>query len=213
MSDQIFISHSKDDEELLNELDRVFGKVGLKQYRASFEDQTPPVSEELKEQINNSVGVFVVLGRKAQAKTHTMIWIGWEAGIAIESGLPVWILEDVKSDVKQPIPSFTDYILWDSRSTDQKRVLRDIIEEEFVRANNTTPTNYQEPDQKESRWMSPRNDASFRESEVSEKVQGIECPYEDCGQKFSIRFEGPSEFNCPSCRQAIVLENTPDYSW
>lgn len=206
MSEQIFVSHSKDDEKLLQKLDQVFGKVGLKQYRASFEDQVPPVSEELKDQINNSAAVFVVLGRKAQAKTHTMIWIGWEAGIAIQSDLPVWILEDVQSDVTQPIPSFTDYILWDSREVEQKRILRDIIAEEFIQSNRTTPSKYTNPNQKEVRWGDSRNKAYVSESRVSKKTWGIQCPYANCGQKFTIRFEGPNEFNCPSCRQTITLD-------
>jgi len=217
MPDQIFISHSRDDETLLDELDRVFGKVGLKQYRASFEDQTPPVSEDLKNQINESVGMFVVLGKRAQSQTHTMIWIGWEAGIAIQSGLPVWILEDVQSNVTEPIPSFTDYVLWDSNQTEQKRVLRDIIEEEFVRTNSTTPSNYQNPYTKDSVYAgNSRNNANVRDSEVSEEIQGIQCPYDSCGEQYVLRFEGPSEFNCPSCRKTIVLdeEDSPSaFSW
>lgn len=211
MADQIFISHSREDTELLDELDRVFGKVGLKQYRASFEDQTPPVSEDLQNQINSSVGMFVVLGRRAQAKTHTMIWIGWESGVAIQSGIPVWILEDVQSNVKEPIPSFTDYVLWNSRDEAQKRLLRDIIEEEFVQSNPSSPSEYWTPKTKDSGWggMS-RNSANVRESEVSNEVRGINCPYDGCGEPFTIRFTGPSEFNCPSCRQPIVTGDQSD---
>ncbi len=216
MSDQIFISHSREDKDLLDELDRVFGKVGLKQYRASFEDQSPAVSEDLKSQINDSVGMFVVLGRRAQAKTHTMIWIGWEAGIAIQAGIPVWILEDMQSNVTQPIPSFTDYVLWNSQENKQKRILRDVIENEFVNSRSRDVTEYFEPQTKDSNSLvgQNRNNANVRNSQVNKETQGIRCPYDDCGEKFVIRFEGPSEFNCPSCRQAVVLEEESDpYSW
>lgn len=207
MAEQIFISHSREDTELLDELDRVFGKVGLKQYRASFEDQTPPVSENLKAEIRNSVGMFVVLGRRAQAKTHTMIWIGWEAGIATEAGIPIWILEDVQSNVKQPIPSFTDYVLWNSRSDEQKRLLRDVIETEFVDGNLPTPTEVVSPETKDGGWVgSSRNTANVMESEVTDEVRKFTCPYDNCGEEYVIRFSGPSEFNCPSCRQTVVLE-------
>lgn len=206
MPDQIFISHSREDENLLHVLDQVFGKVGLKQYRASFEDQSPPVSGELKSQINDSVGMFVVLGRRAQAKTHTMIWIGWEAGIAIQAGIPVWILEDVQANVTEPIPSFTDYVLWNSQDDDQKRILRDVIETEFVRGNSQHVDDYFEPSTKDSFRGRGRNNANVRDSRVTTGIQGITCPYDDCGEGFGVRFEGPNEFNCPSCRQAIVLE-------
>lgn len=207
MTDQIFVSHSREDTELLEEFDRVFGKVGLKQYRASFEDQQPPVSEELKNQIVQSNAVFVVLGRQAQAKTHTMIWIGWEAGVAVQNNIPVWIFEDIQSRVKLPIPSFTDYVLWDSRDDDQKRILRDVIEDEFVKGNQERPGSFSAPTTKDTRWgVSNRNSANVRESEVVQEVKGIRCPYESCGEMFAIRFKGPDEFNCPSCRQAIVFE-------
>lgn len=209
MPDQIFISHSREDGDLLDELDRVFGKVGLKQYRASFEDQIPPVSETLKSEINRSVGMFVVLGRRAQAKTHTMIWIGWEAGIAIQSGIPVWILEDVKSNVKQPIPSFTDYVLWNSQEGDQKRTLRDIIEKEFVVGDSTKPSEQIEPKAEETRFgNSRRNNANVRNSTVCETVRNLSCPYESCGEEFNIRFEDTTKFNCPSCRQTVILEES-----
>ena len=207
MPDQIFISHSREDEDLLDELDRVFGKVGAKQYRASFEDQNPPVSQTLKREINQSAGMFVVLGRRAQAKTHTMIWIGWEAGIAIQSGIPVWILEDVQSKVKQPIPSFTDHVLWDSQDSEQKRTLRDIIEREFVVGDTTTPSTKIEPQTSETGFRNTnRNGATVRDSTVSETVRSLSCPYESCGEEFNIRFEDVNKFNCPSCRQVIVLE-------
>jgi hypothetical protein len=216
MKDQIFVSHSKDDEELLHELDKVFGKVGLKQYRASFEDQEPPVSQELKDQINDSVAMFVVLGRRAQSQTHTMIWIGWEAGVAIQAGIPVWILEDIQSKVEEPIPSFTDYVLWDSRDDDQKRVLRDLIENKFVRGDSQEPsgnftlekatTGIQIPGQNRYR----RNTASVSESEVSEVFLGVRCPYESCGEEYTIRFVGPNGFNCPSCRKAVKIRDQDD---
>ena len=206
MPDQIFISHSRDDTNLLDELDRVFGKAGLKQYRASFEDQAPPVSEDLKTQINQSVAMFVVLGRQAQAKTHTMIWIGWEAGIAVQSGIPVWILEDIQARVTQPIPSLSDFVLWDSRDKNQHRILRDILELEFIRGENATPEIFYTPPKKNTHSWSgshSRNNASYRNSEVSEKTRGVICPYESCGERYLIRFEGVADFNCPSCRQTV----------
>lgn len=209
MADQIFISHSREDTDLLDDLDRVFGKVGLKQYRASFEDQIPPVSDNLRNQINASKGIFVVLGRYAQGKTHTMIWIGWEAGIAIQAGIPVWIINDINSNVKLPIPSLTDYVLWDSRDEEQKRVLRDVIETEFVGSEPSQPGEYKELFRRDSAMsFSSRNNANVRESEVVAHSRGVQCPYKGCGERYAIRFEGPEEFDCPSCRQTIGFEET-----
>jgi len=211
MSDQIFVSHSQEDEDLLLELDKVFGKVGLKQYRASFEDQMPPVSQNLNNEITRSVGMFVVLGRRAQAKTHTMIWIGWEAGVAIHSGIPVWIVEDIHSEVTEPIPSFTDYVLWDSDKDEQKRILRDVLEEEFVERDvPRQQSGFQILDTLNRGWGSSRNSAKPRNSKVTDKMAGVQCPYDDCGEIYTIRFEDAGEFNCPSCRQAISIEEHDD---
>jgi hypothetical protein len=199
---QIFISHSQHDQDLLDQLNRVFGNSNISQYKASFEDQEEPVSESLRNEIRKSQAMFVVLGPHAQKREHTKIWIGWEAGIAAQLGKPIWILEDVNTQVQMPIPSFSDYILWDSTDSSQHRNLRDLMESEFglrdATDENRVRVHSSDHDQH-------RNVNIEEDSEVILQPTRLTCPYGTCGEHFRIWFEVPERFNCPSCKQVIKI--------
>lgn len=201
--DQIFISHSKDDTDLLDELDRVFGKTGTKQYRASFEDQSAPVSEDLAEEINDSRAMFVVLGPNAHAKEHTKIWIGWEVGIAVQRNIPVWIIEDISSQARMPIPGVTDYIMWNSDHGVDRRMFRDIIESEFGLQNQT----YSEVALAAEGLENPERNTDIEGSvELRSQPRYTKCPYSECGERFKIWIKGTENINCPSCRKSFNLD-------
>lgn len=200
MTGQIFISHSRHDEKLLEELDRVFGPAGVGQYRANITNQSPPVSEDLKEEIRQSIGVFVLLGPEAEARAHTKSWIAWEAGVAAQLEQPIWILEDVKSTVKMPIPSFTDYVLWDSTEESKRKKLRDILKSEFINEGDDPVVELtglvEHPD-------GARGPQVHHHAELSMNPRMTSCPYRNCGEEFKIWFEEPATFNCPSCRRIL----------
>lgn len=210
MASQVFISHSRKDEEHLLQLDRVFGKAEIGQYRANFEDQSPPVSEDLKQEINRSRAMFVVLGPNAEAATHTMIWIGWEAGIATQQGIPVWILEDVHSKVEMPIPSLTHYVFWNSKEESQQKLLRDLIESRLgrVKVAKVSPRKYRETELPED---FERNKDITGELALTSDPNLIRCPEEGCGEEYYLFFDEPKEFNCPSCRYSIRLGQSEFY--
>lgn len=212
MSNQIFIAHSKDDRELLIELRQVFSRSETKAYEASFEDQSKPVSKDLMDEINKSRAMFVVLGPNAQEEIHTMIWIGWEAGIATKLNIPVWILEDIESQATMPIPSFTDYLLWDSSDETQHRILRDVIESE-IGGDEQTKSPIRSNLYK---WSGHNHEESLRNKEIESgskpilRPKEVQCPYSSCGESFTLWFEGPDEFNCPACRRVVSISRTKD---
>lgn len=207
---QVFISHSQDDQDLLDVLNRVFGNSSISQYRASFEDQSDPVSDHLMEEIKKSRAMFVVLGPQAQKQEHTKIWIGWEAGIAAQLGKPIWILEDINSQIEMPIPSFSDYILWDSSDDDEHRVLRDVMESEFGFRDET-----EEPSRANisSDYDAGRNISINEDCEIRHQPVSITCPYDSCGERFRIWFRGPDRFNCPACARVINATSYSDMEW
>jgi hypothetical protein len=146
--------------------------------------------------------MFVVLGPHAQKQEHTKIWIGWEAGVAAQLGKPIWILEDVNTQVQMPIPSFSDYILWDSTDSSQHQDLRDLMESEFGLREAT--------EENRVRVHSSNHDLNRNvniegDSEIELRPSNLVCPYETCGERFRIWFKGPERFNCPSCRQVISI--------
>ena len=207
---QVFISHSQDDEDLLDVLNIVFGNSSISQYRASFEQQSDPVSEHLLEEIKKSRAMFVVLGPQAQKQEHTKIWIGWEAGIAAELGIPIWILEDINTQIKMPIPSFSDYVLWDSSNEDEHRVLRNILESELgFRDETEEPSSANiSSDHEAGRNISVDEDCEIRNQPVL-----ITCPYDNCGERFRKWFRGPRRFNCPACARVINALPYEEMDW
>lgn len=209
MTQQIFISHSKDERELLNELEGIFSKAGIKQYIASFEDQAPPVSENIKKQINRSRAMMVVLGPEAYSNDVTKIWIAWEAGIALQHEIPIWIFEDVNSQVEMFIPNFTNYVLYDSTVDGQKRRLRDIMEQDYG-LSRPHPLDYLPMKIETEKLPSEDRNIEINEnSKVSVQPYSVECPYDECGIGFNIWFKGPKKINCPSCRKPFDISSNP----
>lgn len=206
MPQQVFISHSKRDEDLLSELRRVFSSANIKAYEASFEDQVPPVSETLKTEINDSQALLLLLGPEADGREVTMIWIGWEAGIALQQGIPVWVLEDVNAQVEMPIPSLTHYLLWDSSNPDQQKTFRNIIKAQIGDSNQTSQVIHR-PAQGVAQPLPElvRNAEIGGTPEVSSAPYEIYCPYDSCGERFLIWCGLHEALNCPACRQPIEL--------
>lgn len=201
---QIFFAHSKDDRELLDELAIPFAHTDISQFQAGFEDIEEPVSESIKEQIQNSRALFVILGENAQEKQHTKIWIAWEVGIAIQNQIDVWVLNDINWPIRMPIPSITDYLLWDREDEDQKRDLRDMLENEFVDGDMSPPRKLGLDTTENPTFGNNRNRRVRGQTELLiKKPIEVECPYEGCGEQFRLRFEGVEQFNCPACRRGL----------
>lgn len=201
MANQIFISHSKANKDLLDELAIPFANAGVKRFIAGFEDIEEPANETIQEKIQRSCAIFVVIGPNAKEREHTKLWIAWEVGIATQSNKDVWVLEDINSPVHMPIPSLSNYLLWDSKDGQQKRELRDLIETEF---------DYGPQDRVRSAVLRPTKDGKRDvpvegENTLSETPRGTECPHGGCGATFNLRFQGVSQFNCPVCRRAVTV--------
>lgn len=201
MPQQIFISHSKADKNLLDELAIPFANTSVKRFIAGFEDLEKPVNEYLQKEIRQSRAIFVVLGPNARAKEHTKLWIAWEVGIATQFNIDVWVFEDVNSPVHMPIPSLTDYLLWDSKNDQQKRELRDILENEFLQYEGQSRAGHY---RLESAKEGKRNVAVEDRTDLLEAPITVICPYDGCGAEFNVRFDGVPHFNCPVCRQAVT---------
>lgn len=90
---QIFISHSKNDEDLRSFFALAFAST---QVKAVFEEFEKILSGEvtaakIKQDIENSHAVFVILGQNVQNIPHTRDWIVWESGIS--KNKDIWVFE------------------------------------------------------------------------------------------------------------------------
>jgi len=121
---QIFISHSKLDKEFCDRFDTtVIARVeGIKGFRSEFEEIWPPAWKTIRDQMNRSVAMFLLIGKElvkmqdessrssetAQRWKYTQNWIAYEVGLACQKGIHVWVLcDDVL--INFPIPYFTHY--------------------------------------------------------------------------------------------------------
>ncbi len=135
MGNQIFLSHSKRDIELVNPIAQVFASTNLKLVMENFEGVANPPASEIQEDIEDSKALFVLLGPNTLYHEHTQNWIAWECGVAAQAGLPIWVFEDTNNPVDFPIPQLTNYLIFDSKDMSDLQAIRSIVIEEFEVSN------------------------------------------------------------------------------
>ena len=92
---QIFVSHSQDDENLKGYFNKIFASSPVK---AVYEEYEQLISgdvtvEKIKQDIDTSNAVFVLLSENVERKPHTRDWIAFEAGYASGKRKEVWVFE------------------------------------------------------------------------------------------------------------------------
>ena len=122
---QLFMSHTKLDKDFCDRFEIVAVRVGVKVFRSEFEEIKPPAWKTIKEQMDASSAMFLLVGKqlvKAQAASekdpklreewkHTQNWIAYEIGLACERGIDVWVYCDhVK--INFPVPYLNNYAIY-----------------------------------------------------------------------------------------------------
>jgi hypothetical protein len=183
MTYQVFISHTKDDVEFCDRFDRACARVGLRAFRSEFETIEIPQWKTIKEAMDKSVAMFLLVGKQLVAHQaslspdwkYTQNWIAYETGLACQKGIDVWVICD-NVDINFPVPYFNNYAVYGKF--------------EFLK---DTLTSY--------------NDGETYH--VPTWNRGTLCPYEDCGIKFNLHSTLPvnTTIKCPQCLRDIVFEN------
>jgi hypothetical protein len=109
---QIFVSHSQHDKDIRASFDTIFARTGVKSVCMEFEKVTLPAWQEIKDVINASETVFLLLGPRIRKSIYTQNWIAFEVGLSCALGKRVWVFEQMHSKIDFPIPFFTDYLLY-----------------------------------------------------------------------------------------------------
>jgi hypothetical protein len=192
MSNQIFLSHSKRDEESLRPIFDVLSKASLRTYQADFEEIGQNPAETLKQKIENSRLLMVILGPNAAELEHTKMWISWEVGVMTEVGNPIWVIEDINNQISLPVPYLTDYLLWNGKQKYQKWQFRNILESEYAASGSIRRRAREELKKEEEK-------ISDRDAREENKIQCIEC-----GQRYRLRSH-VNEFDCPACLKPLEV--------
>jgi hypothetical protein len=192
---QVFISHTKLDSECCDKFDSAASRVGLRVFRSEFEKMESPAWKTIKDEINKSSALFLLVGKelvKAQALSETnekerekwkftQNWIAYEIGVACQQGIDVWVICD-SVNINFPVPYLNNYDVW-GINREVKQSL-DWIKGVF--------TNYS-------------NRLSFPVGLGPDR----KCLCPSCGAVFNLHSVLPRDMEvpCPTCLKSMVFKN------
>jgi len=113
----VFLSHTKLDSAFCDRFDNICANVGIRRFRSEFAYIDKPSWRTIKEQLGNSVALFLLVGKKLveqQANPFnpdwkfTQNWISYEVGIAHQRNIDVWVICD-SVEINFPVPYFNNY--------------------------------------------------------------------------------------------------------
>lgn len=109
---QIFISHSKKDQDVKDEIANVFADTGTKQVFMEYEKYSrggKPNWQWIIDEIRKSKAVFVILTRNINSTPQTRNWVSFEIGVAATCDPPVPVCVFREEDVNFPVPYLSLY--------------------------------------------------------------------------------------------------------
>ncbi len=180
---QIFISHSRYDEDIRKYFDEIFAGTTVKAIRLEFEEFKEPPSKFILKSIRYSDAIFVLLGPNITRSPATPIWVGFETGVGASKEVvcPIWVFEPIQHvPIPFPVPFLHHYVPYDPNSSDHRKYITSIVR------------GYQNPI------------PLFRMFTVPKGRAQVTCPYEDCGMSY-ILHTPIDEIHCPACRQKIAF--------
>lgn len=105
----VFISHSKYDPNL-NFFHKIFSALSIESVWMEFEDIQPPPQLSIKDNVNRSDALFVLLSQHPIDKQYTNNWVSFEVGLATNRELDIYVFEPIDENVNFAIPFFTHYM-------------------------------------------------------------------------------------------------------
>ncbi len=110
---EIFISHSKRDEDIKNFFSNVFAGLNVAGKFVEFEEYESPPWQFIQERVNAAKSVFVLLGPHVRQLSYTRDWITWETGLASQAGKDIWVFEPFGQWCDIAIPHVSHYAVYE----------------------------------------------------------------------------------------------------
>jgi len=194
---QVFMSHTRLDREYCDKFDSAAARVGVKVFRSEFETLEAPAWKTIKDEINKSSALFLLVGKelvKAQASSEfildarekwkfTQNWISYEIGLACQRGIDVWVICD-SVPINFPVPYLNNYAIWG-------------IQREHP------------PSLAWIKWVfTEYSNGRSIPIDREPKIKCI-CPYDGCKSIFNLHSEIPKngEVPCPTCLRTMTFKN------
>jgi len=125
----IFISHSKKDKDIIDFFLESFAGTNVKPHLEEFEKDVPSgiTAEKIRNDIQASNAVFILLSENVEKLKHTRDWVVWECGVAMNK--EIWVLEPSFSlgMIDVIVPHFNHYALYEM-TEEWRKYIRAIIE-------------------------------------------------------------------------------------
>jgi hypothetical protein len=198
---QIFVSHTKKDEQFCDKFDRIFAREEkIKAFRSEFEDINPPAWTTIKDAINDSTALVLLVGEGLVNNQRTIFqdsswkftqnWIAFEIGVACQKGIDVWAICDEAVKINFPMPYISNYV---ASGFDRKF---EFFRSAFMEYVNDEKT-YNYPYKKKSLYKGGIKDYSTK------------CPYSDCKIKFNLmqKCKKDKTITCPQCLRDIRFKH------
>ncbi|MFC2024338.1 hypothetical protein ACFLTJ_02000 [Chloroflexota bacterium] len=117
---RVFISHSKFDPNI-DFFHRVFSGAPAEAIWMEFEDIKSPPYLAIKDNVNSSDAIFVLLSEHLVDKQHTSNWVSFEVGLAANrtisdktgkntKDMDVFVFEPLDKKIDFAVPYFTHYM-------------------------------------------------------------------------------------------------------
>jgi hypothetical protein len=193
---QLFISHTKRDEDFCDRFESMTARVGgLRVFRSEFEQVESPAWKTIKEAIDKSTAIFLLVGKelvKAQKIAesdpasrevwkYTHNWIAYEVGLACQQGKDVWVICD-DIEINFPVPYLTHYEVKGINRSDSSSIKfwKNILDG-YVKTKKIKPP------------------AFFQ----------ITCPYDKCKAFYELRtgIVEKGSITCPTCLRPMQFPN------
>jgi hypothetical protein len=148
-----------------------------------FENINPPAYQSIKNFVNSSDALFVLLSNKLvdMTRRHTANWVSFEIGLAanyrsqyaipmlLQDRIDVYVFEPLEERIDFAVPYCTYYMQY-CDSMDNLQFLRELIQ------------------------LAPNHNKGLQTN----------CPYDDCKIQFKLLTD-TDRFPCPTCRREIFL--------
>jgi hypothetical protein len=202
----IFISHSSKDTDILGIFDKVFAGTNVHAIRAEFESYNIPPWNAIKEWIEESSALFLLIGPNLKSSDYTQNWVSFEVGLAAGKGKEIWVFEQQGREVHFPVPYLDHYMLYDAGKANADYI-RSVID---AYGNGINVGGAALAAIVGYAIAGPAGGllAGLIGSKVntSEKPVGLKitCPYADCCSAFQLHSR-LDNLDCPSCRRNMIV--------
>ena len=202
----IFLSHSKEDFNIINVFRNAFNGTEVYPVFMEYEKFPNPPWTAIKNTIENSSTLFVLLSNNLKISDYTQNWVSYEVGVADEANKEIWVFEDINNQVIFPLPKVHHYMLYCQNQQDSLEYLRTIIRSYALNPKGAIGLGLI------SLLAFSNPIVAIIGAVLGSKINipnkpvgiGVTCPYTNCGIKFQYH-NLLTTIRCPSCRQHFQI--------